>query len=284
MAKFLTGPQLNAVLHKILEEADSELILISPYIKFHDSVRSSLLTHKEKHGVAITVVFGKNEDDLGKSMSKDDLYFLTTFPNIRILYERRLHAKYYANDTAALVTSMNLHSYSQNNNIEAGILTQLGLLSIVGSGKDDTLDAETNQAFRRVIDQAELIFEKTPQYDKANFGLTKKYIGSIVTKDRIEEILKSTTSETIKHFKPSGIQKPVSAKPNGHCIRTGTPIPFNSKRPMSEEAFKSWSKFSNQDYPEKYCHFSGEPSNGETTFAKPILKKNWQKAKEVHGY
>ena len=33
------------------------------------------------------------------------------------------------------------------------------------------------------------------------------------------------------------------------------------------------------DYLEKYCHFSGEPSNGETSFNKPILKKNWKKAK-----
>ncbi|MCC6281348.1 MAG: hypothetical protein IT262_12140 [Saprospiraceae bacterium] len=67
MAKFLTGPALTAVLHKILEDAESELILISPYIKLHDSVRSSLLTHKDKHGLTITVVFGKNEEKLAKS-------------------------------------------------------------------------------------------------------------------------------------------------------------------------------------------------------------------------
>lgn len=52
---------------------------------------------------------------------------------------------------------------------------------------------------------------------------------------------------------------------------------------MNNEAYQSWSKFSNPDYPEKYCHFSGEPSNGETTFARPILKKNWARAKEVFG-
>ena len=38
----------------------------------------------------------------------------------------------------------------------------------------------------------------------------------------------------------------------------------------------------NKDLPEKFCHFSGEPSNGETSFNKPILHKNWKKAKEIH--
>lgn len=38
------------------------------------------------------------------------------------------------------------------------------------------------------------------------------------------------------------------------------------------------------DYKEKYCHFSGEPSNGETSVNKPILKKNWKKAQNIHGF
>jgi hypothetical protein len=49
---------------------------------------------------------------------------------------------------------------------------------------------------------------------------------------------------------------------------------------MSYEAFKSWSKYSDPEYSEKYCHFSGEPSYGETCVSRPILKKNWKKAKE----
>ena len=29
-----------------------------------------------------------------------------------------------------------------------------------------------------------------------------------------------------------------------------------------------------------FCHYSGEPSDGEITFVKPILHKNWRKAME----
>lgn len=67
------------------------------------------------------------------------------------------------------------------------------------------------------------------------------------------------------------------------CVLSGISIPFKIEKPMSYEAFKSWSKYSNPDYTEKFCHFSGETSNGETSVSKPILKKNWKKAKEVFG-
>lgn len=85
-----------------------------------------------------------------------------------------------------------------------------------------------------------------------------------------------------------GTAKPTSKKQqsgqgNGFCIRTGQPIPFDIEKPLSYEAFKKWDEFGDIDYPEKYCHFSGEPSNGETSMRQPILKKNWKKAKEIYG-
>ncbi len=69
----------------------------------------------------------------------------------------------------------------------------------------------------------------------------------------------------------------------GYCIRTGVEIPFNIEKPMTYDAYKAWSKYGDADYPENFCHFSGEPSHGETSVSKPILKKNWKKAKDIHG-
>jgi hypothetical protein len=46
------------------------------------------------------------------------------------------------------------------------------------------------------------------------------------------------------------------------------------------EAFKTWSKYNDPNYHEAYCHFSGEPSLGETSLNKPILKKNLSESKE----
>lgn len=67
----------------------------------------------------------------------------------------------------------------------------------------------------------------------------------------------------------------------GFCIRTGIKIPFNIEKPLSHDAYKAWNKYGDANYPEKFCHFSGEASHGETTVNKPILKKNWKKAKEI---
>jgi hypothetical protein len=69
----------------------------------------------------------------------------------------------------------------------------------------------------------------------------------------------------------------------GYCIRTGVKIAFNPSKPFAYEAYKSWEIYRNPDYQENFCHFSGEPSNGETTYAKPIMNKNWKRAKDMYG-
>ena len=71
---------------------------------------------------------------------------------------------------------------------------------------------------------------------------------------------------------------------NAYCIRTRTPIAFNIDKPYCDAAFESWSKYKNEDFKEKYCHFSGEESNGEITKSKPILKKHWKEAKSVFNF
>ena len=39
-------------------------------------------------------------------------------------------------------------------------------------------------------------------------------------------------------------------------------------------------QFGDGDYPEAFCHFTGEPSYGDTSYHRPILQKNWRKAKK----
>jgi hypothetical protein len=62
---------------------------------------------------------------------------------------------------------------------------------------------------------------------------------------------------------------------------TGVKIPFNTEKTLSPEAFKALNKYGDVNNPVKFCHYSGESSNGETSVAKPILKKNWKKAQNV---
>lgn len=99
-----------------------------------------------------------------------------------------------------------------------------------------------------------------------------------------DEIVISVEKAPNKENNPSKSSVKLKAdKKQGYCIRTGVEILFNNKKPMCEKAFDNWNKYKDENYPEKCCHFSGEESFGETSFAKPILRKNWNKAKELHG-
>jgi len=294
MAKFLTGNELNTELEKIFELADEQIHLISPYIKLHDRYISTFLTKKDNPKLEIIIVFGKNEADLSKSMKQDDFNFFKEFPNIQIRYEKRLHAKYYASESTAILTSMNLYSYSQDNNIEAGVMTKVTLLGNLANNLltnvtgEDSFDNQAYSYFKRVIDQSDLLFHKTPRYDKGTLGtgLNKKYISSETKVDTLSDFFlnKQKTSSRKLQSKNNKINQEEFQKLQtnkiGYCIRTGESIPFNLDRPLSDKAFNSWSKYKDEDYKEKFCHYSGEKSNGETSFAKPIIKKNWNKSKE----
>ena len=92
------------------------------------------------------LVFGKNEKDITKSLTSADLEFFKQFPDIEIRYEKRLHAKFYANESAQILTSMNLYDFSQDENIEAGIKTEFSSLGnlaskIISSEKNIDQDA-----------------------------------------------------------------------------------------------------------------------------------------------
>lgn len=280
MAIFSTGNDLNARLEDLFEFANEYIILISPYIKLHDRYASALRAKRENYDLKITVIFGKNEDDFSKSMKQEDFTFFKDFPNIEIRYEKRLHAKYYANENSAILTSMNLYNFSQDNNIEAGVFTnKKGILGNIAS--QDTLENDAADYFKRVIEQSDLLFLKKPKFESTMLGLSKRYINSVIEIDKLSDFFNNKLKAEPSIKKNTFIPKQTT-KQMGFCIRTGTEIPFNPKLPMCDTAFQSWKKFSNNKYPEKYCHFSGEPSNGETSFLKPILRKNWTKAKETH--
>lgn len=298
-ARFVADSELNAALERIFNDARKQLILVSPYIKLHDRLQAILKTKLEEPELFIQVVFGKNEEDPKRSMRREDLDFFMQFPNIEIKHERRLHAKYYTNDSEALITSMNLYSYSQDNNIESGILTSVSMLGGLANQltRSESLDDQALNYFSRVVDQAPVIFKKEPEYEKVMFGLNRRYLGSKVVKDDVAEFFagkiavarsaqsRAATSANADRSDAAAHSTSVdAAKVNGYCIRTGVPIPFELKRPLCDEAYRSWSRYKDENYAERYCHFSGEASNGQTSFAKPILAKYWRQAKTNHGF
>lgn len=279
MASFIYGTEINLAIENLISNADRYLWFISPYVKLHERIKHELNRKKENYDLEITVLFGKNDDNVTKSMKAEDIDFFKGFPNIRICYEKNLHAKFYASEDFSLMTSMNLHEYSQNTNIETGILLQptnaIKKLTNFALNSSDAGDSAL-QYFEEVIKGSKVLFKRSPIIQTGTFGLTKKFAGSKTEVDELDSFYKgrltndgaaprrvsyhNENKQPIKHETTSGF-----------CIRTGKPIPFNPQRPMSKEAFDSWNKFKNPDYPEKYCHKTGQPSNGKTSMNRPCL-------------
>ena len=98
MSKFIAGKELIKVVDDIIWEAQDTLLLVSPYIKLDDYFKKLFQKHKNNHKLHIVIIFGKNEKDIKRSLSREDFDFFKDFLNISIVYVPNLHAKYYGNE------------------------------------------------------------------------------------------------------------------------------------------------------------------------------------------
>lgn len=245
MARFINTRKAASELEDLIKNAGEKLVLVSPYLKLSKDFKELLVYRNGKDKIT-TVIFGKQE------LKPDEMTFLQGLRFVVLKFKENLHAKCYTNDHHMIITSLNLFEFSMANNREMGVLID----------KNDPADA---QLFADAMGEVDFISETSQRFELS------------VTKAVFPQ-----TAERTKSVKPESVKKGSTAG-KGFCIRTGVEIPFSIEKPLSYEAYKSWSKFSNPEYPEKFCHFSGEPSNGETTVSKPILKKYWSKAKAAFG-
>lgn len=248
MAKFLTTKQISSQLEELIQEADKMLYLVSPYLKLSKDFQE-LLNSRNKNEKKTIIIYGKYE------LTPEQLKFLTGLRHVYLMFHENLHAKCYLNDTTLIITSLNFYDYSMIHNKEMGVLY-------------DTTNPEDKEIYSKALEHVKFIEENSN--DKP-FELTgsNTVLNSMVDKEAKQKV--AVKSETKKD----------NGNQSGYCIRTGVEIPFNIEKPLSYVSYKSWNKFGDLDYAEKFCHFSGEPSNGETSVSKPILKKNWKKAKEI---
>lgn len=251
MAKFINTRKTVSEIEELIRNAGEKLILVSPYFKLSKDFRQ-LLEYRNGKGKVTTVVFGKQE------LKPDEMRFLQGLRLVVLKFNEDLHAKCYLNNEKMIITSLNLYEFSMANNKEMGVLID----------RSDPADA---QLFDDAMSEVDFILSTSQ-----GFEFTTSVAQSA---DDPAEAIAPTTHR---------VQTPVgeaseTTKASGYCIRTGVRIPFNVEKPFCYEAYKQWSKNSDPDKAENYCHFSGEPSNGNTSFKKPILKQNWKAAKTVHG-
>lgn len=242
MAKFLNTTGVSYHLEELIKGTKDKLILISPYLQFTDRIKEHL-SNLNIQKRDIRIVYRENKLQL------EENNWLESQIGIRTSLCKNLHAKCYINENEAIITSMNLYEFSQQNNNEMGIY--------ISKEHDQDLYTSTLEEVQRLLTISEEI------------------------RVTVKKVTADTPPKTEKKTMTHPTVKAQSGKQTGYCIRTGVEIPFNVEKPMCYDAYKKWNEFGDPDYPEKFCHFSGEPSNGETSVSRPIMKKNWKKAKEI---
>jgi hypothetical protein len=211
MPKFLTTTGVSFKLEEIIKSADEKLILISPFLKINERIRE-LIEDKNRIKINTEVIYGKNE------LQPDENNWLRNLDYVRTGFCKNLHAKCYLNEKEALVTSMNLYEFSQQNNNEMGIH--------VSKETDPELYDAINEEAKRLF--------------------------------RISEEVKVTVEKVARKEEKKENSKKSKSSDSGFCIRCEKKIKLDPLHPYCKDCFITWSKYGNEDYQENVCHVCGK--------------------------
>lgn len=117
MATFLDTQAISNELMKLIKDAKEKIILVSYNFKVNQQIQERLKT-KSKIGTLseIVIVYGR------KDIKQSEIVWMKEIQDLKIYEKANLHAKCYLNEEKAIICSMNLYDYSQQTNIEMGIL------------------------------------------------------------------------------------------------------------------------------------------------------------------
>jgi len=115
MAIFLDTQGVSYYLGKLIDNSTDKLYLISPYLQLNNQLKLSL-EDRHKFSIDIVIIYGKVSE-----INPSESEWLDSMRGIKLMFHKDLHAKCYFNEKEAIITSMNLYMFSQQNNVEMGI-------------------------------------------------------------------------------------------------------------------------------------------------------------------
>ena len=138
-------------MEELIKGTKDRLILISPYLQFHKRIKD----HIENLNVQkrdIRIIYRENK------LKVEESNWLESQIGVRTSVCSTLHAKCYINEKEAIVTSMNLYSFSQQNNDEMGIH--------VTKEQDPELYRDISEEVQRLLTISEEIRVSVKKVDK----------------------------------------------------------------------------------------------------------------------
>lgn len=180
MAKFLVTSGVTYKLEELIKGTEDRLILISPYLQFSkrikDNIASLNILKRD-----IRIIYRENK------LQVEESNWLEGQVGVRTSICSTLHAKCYLNEKEAIVTSMNLYTYSQENNDEMGIY-------VTKDEDPDLYEAISNEA-RRLLRISDEIRVSVKKVDKEIEKIADKTISEIVKTKKNSNSKLLTTKE-----------------------------------------------------------------------------------------
>jgi hypothetical protein len=247
MAEFLTTSGASSGIENIIINAQQRMVLVSPYLRLSKTVFERL-KDADRRGTKIVLVYGKDE------LEPEVHVQLSNLNNLDLFFCENLHAKCYFNEQQMVITSMNLHQFSEKNNREMGILIKLPedtriyrdavleVQSIVRASQPESARSSTTKG----------------QIDKANMGKSKTQTSSPSGRS-LTDVFRDVLSTVM-----------FGERLDGYCIRCGERIPKNPLYPLCDGCYPEWAIYKNAAYTERFCHSCGRASN--TSKSKPLCR------------
>ena len=259
MVDFLTAKKAAAEIESIISEAktDSGIMLITPYVKIPDDLISRLKQAARLRNVHVLVICRK--DDL----RPDQRTTIEQIPNLELLFNERVHAKCFYNDDCMVITSLNLYESSVGENREMGVLLH----------SDKESDREAFLAAKR---EAEFIrSESEPGVKSTSEAKFTENVRSNKPAQQFKSAKENNLGDQIVEGLSSllGIER----EGKGHCIRCGENIPFNPEAPYCPDCYRTWARYKDENYKEKYCVKCGKLE--ETSKKRPLCSSCYKKTK-----
>lgn len=253
MAEFLTTHATAYNIENIIQNSRQKLVLVSPYLQL-SKIFFERLKEADEQGVKVILIYGKDQ------LKPDEKSQLSKLKNLSLFFCENLHAKCYFNEDNMVITSMNLHEFSEKNNREMGILIK----------RQDDADV-FKDAMREVQSIVRFSIEEGSKNQKATrhpaAGLEHD-VRPITSPSSEKQSLKNILMDTLSTIL-------TGEKLDAYCIRCGNRVPFDQYHPLCDECYFEWADYKNQYHPERYCHSCGKQI--KTTKAKPLCNSCFAK-------
>jgi len=251
VAEFLTTKGTSNQLEQIIMNAQKELVLVSPFLSISKYLLDRL-QGADRRGVEVILIYGKVKD------KPEEMQKLRDLQRLSVYYHEELHAKCFYNENDLIITSMNLHQFSEKANREMGVL--------VKRGEDNNIYNEAIKEVRSILESpsTERIRLKWPSaVGKASEPIRLKPPGGLAA---VGKAFMGAVNAVVNDG---------AGTPNeGFCIRCGKAIPYDPARPLCLDDFVKWNEWKDPDYAENWCHRCRK--RRKVSMGKPLCRACWR--------